>query len=234
MADPIQGERIAVRALLPATAKAAAVGWVSWVASEFILRMLPSPSSVPVSIVVFLIHLASVCARAAAGVGTFLFLLLLLHRLVNARFEPPGASNQSVLTPSGIILNFSWPFQIIAYVFFVFAVASIPIFFFPTRDWMRAALVALLFLAFAVYSFFTMNFPRVVVSPSGLDVRLFRDRRQLTWAEIAAARIDKDSLLVTTSEGKPLKLSIHLRHIDLLLDELDRRLRSKEVPPNAD
>lgn len=232
MADPIQGERLAVRALLPATGRVAAISGVVWIAADLVQQELPTPASISLSVVHLLLQLVLLVARSATIASAFLFVILLLHRLVNRQVEPAAVSQQPVLSPSAPTLSFSWPFQSIAFLFLAFAIASFPVFFFPSRDLLRASLVAFFFMAIAAYSFATMNFPRVVVLPSGLHVRLFRDRRDLSWADITSARIEKDNLLVTPRTGKALKLSMHLRHIDLLLDELERRLVQAAVTPN--
>jgi uncharacterized membrane protein YkvI len=215
-------ERSVARVALPRLVAVMIACATMWVAGSWLGRVASDPASIWYVTMVGLAWLLRASGRAGTISIGILILLYLLHWTVNTCIARRSRNEQAIATDV-VVLSYSWPFKIISFTSFGFAIFCAAVFLGSPND--RSVGIGLTagFLVGGCVALVAYNLPRIRVWSYGIDVeRPFRPR-QIPWISILGADIKKEYLVLAVAASPPLRISIHMRNADHLFDELERR-----------
>lgn len=143
-------------------------------------------------------------------------------------------------TPSSYRVHFSWPFQLVPPTLVVVALGLPALIRFvelraiSLASWLTAAGFVIGAIAWWVH------FGRTVeVSPAALDFRGRMRTRRLEWRDVASYKLDGDSLVVTSADGRSHRVDVFMKNCARLYQDLEARLApiggsSRERPATGD
>jgi len=194
---------------------------IAWAAGIWLDRLPLNPGSVAQVIVAWLAWILRVAGSGGTiGLG-ILISLLALHWAVNSVIS--RRSRQQPTAADVVILSYSWPWKIISFTSFAFAIFCAVVFSGSPND--RATEVSLTvgFLVAGSAAFVAYNLSRIRVWSYGIDIeRPFRARR-IPWSSILGAHAKNEHLVLVTAASPPLRISMYMRNADHLFGELERR-----------
>jgi hypothetical protein len=217
-----EAERSGARRVLPRMVAVTIASTMVWAAGIWLGRLASDPASVWFVTVAGLAWLLRAGGRSATiGIGICIPLYI-LHWGVNtliarrSRLEP-------VIAADLVVLSYSWPWRIVSFTSFAFALFCAVVFFGSANDHTGGIILTAGFIVVGFASLIAFNLSRIRIWSYGIDVeRPFRSR-QIPWISIREARVKEEYLILTAAESPPLRISIHMRNIEHLFDQLEHR-----------
>jgi hypothetical protein len=217
-----ESERLVARAVLPSLVRLTVAGAVAWALGTWLTELAGERASVRELLAAGAGWLLTMAGRGMA-VGTGILALLVgLHWAVNtaiARSRSPKAE----VSREVVVVDYSWPWKIIGFATLAMAAFFGVVVTASSDDLTTDVTVTAMFTLAGVAALYAFNLSEVRVWSYGLEVvRPFRGRH-LAWSTIDRSYMKNDYLVLVPQDRPLLRLSIHMRNIDHLFQELERR-----------
>lgn len=219
-------QRAFARAMLPRFFVLGLVCAGTWALAEWTHNFTNTPDSIALWIANVVVIVIIIVAKSGTILSAFFTPVLALLWLVNVLVAPPIDTR---VTPNSdpSVLTFSWPWRLIAYLCFALTAFCIFFLFDPKEDRTSWIVMALFFGAAGTGAALTLNLNIIRILPQGIDFERALRPRHLLWEDITTADIDGEYLVLGVRDPRRERVSVHMRNVNTLLLELERR----NVPP---